>query len=217
MTSFGGGSPGGSVDCARFQCHRPTNGPLSAHAAPAASATQKPMITVVPRIRFIASSRLLQACQELLTLSSFSLVMSTVGMRATDGKDLRKNPLIVFTHAPRGYVPRRVRADSTSPGGRRASCIARLRHRDPETPHGDRGHGGQRQEGRVVTDTLDDESADNVAERSPEAGRRADGAVGEVESPRPPREIGDHQDRGDPDDAGTNAVGKPTRAQTGGS
>src|SRR6266850_985350 len=64
-TSFGGGSPGGRVDCARFQCHRPTNRLLSAHAALAASATQSPMTTVVPRIRVIASSRLLQACKEI--------------------------------------------------------------------------------------------------------------------------------------------------------
>src|SRR2546421_10170426 len=63
-TSFGAGSPGGRVDCARFQCHRATNGLLSAHAALAASATQSPMMTVVPRIRVIASSRLLRACKE---------------------------------------------------------------------------------------------------------------------------------------------------------
>src|SRR2546425_12257930 len=61
-TSFGGGSPGGRVDCARFQCHRPTNGLLSAHAAPAASATQRPMITVVPRIRVICV--LLLSCDD---------------------------------------------------------------------------------------------------------------------------------------------------------
>src|SRR2546427_1362235 len=36
-TSFGDGSPGGRVDCARFQCHRPTNGrnPLTRHWRPA--------------------------------------------------------------------------------------------------------------------------------------------------------------------------------------
>jgi hypothetical protein len=32
MRSFGTGSPGGSVDCARFQCQRPTKGLHSAQA-----------------------------------------------------------------------------------------------------------------------------------------------------------------------------------------
>jgi len=48
--------------------------------------------------------------------------MTTVGMRATDAKDLRKNPLIVFTRTGRGYVPRRVRADRASE--HRASLVS---------------------------------------------------------------------------------------------
>src|SRR5437016_6790117 len=63
-TSVGDGSPGGRVDWARFQCHRPTKRLLSAPAVLAASATQTPMMTVVPRIRVIASSPLVQVCEE---------------------------------------------------------------------------------------------------------------------------------------------------------
>ena len=56
MRSFGTGAPGGGVECARFHCQRPTKGLLSAHAELVANRAQRPMTTVIPSSRVIASS-----------------------------------------------------------------------------------------------------------------------------------------------------------------
>jgi hypothetical protein len=56
VTSSGTGSAGGSADCPRSQCHRPTNWLLSAQAALVANPAQSPVINVMPRNHLMAFS-----------------------------------------------------------------------------------------------------------------------------------------------------------------
>jgi hypothetical protein len=73
--------------------------------------------------------------------------------------------------------------------------IACLRHEEVEEAECGRRDRGKEQEAGIGTKVVNDGISDELAERSADADRRADGTVGDIEATRVPREVGDHEER----------------------
>src|SRR6185437_531365 len=87
------------------------------------------------------------------------------------------------------------RSKSLCRGGERRSC---LRHKGPENCEGSERHGRHPQESCGLTESFDRKARDRRAQRSADTGERADNALGQVEPPASPGDVGHHKRRQHP-------------------
>ena len=73
--------------------------------------------------------------------------------------------------------------------------IACLRHEEVEDAECGRRDRGKEEKARVRTKVMHDGAGDDLAERSANADRRADGPEGEIKAATTLREVGDHENR----------------------
>ena len=73
--------------------------------------------------------------------------------------------------------------------------IACLRHEEVEDAECGRRDRGEEEKARVGTEVMHDGTGDDLAERSANADRRADGSEREIKAATTLREVGDHENR----------------------
>ena len=81
-----------------------------------------------------------------------------------------------------------------------------LGHHQPKPERGKSGNAGQGQKGATIACSLDDHPTDGITQRRPNAGGRADRAIGDVEAAGAAGEIGHNNYGQHAEDAGPDAI-----------